>query len=166
MRRTSVLWSARSNALDFSDSSTRSNLDGWRILWISSRKSCPHLPSKCPMARCARLVKALHVAEKLTLKATRPSARASNIYRHQLPRRAKRQNMDCARDDLLTGSMLAGDQDIRVRWSEASDGFQHGDHGRRRGNEIGRPGQGGASARWSSTWAPRMESSRSFSGPR
>ena len=69
---------------------------------------------------------ALHVAEELTLK--HAFGQAASIHRDQLTRSAQRQNMDRSRDYLFASSVLAGDQNIRVRWSKASDGFQHGDH--------------------------------------
>ena len=78
---------------------------------------------------------ALHVAEEFALK--HAFGQAASIHRHQLARSPQRQHMNRARDYFLAGSMLAGNQDIRVRRSKASDRFQHRDHGRRCGNELG-----------------------------
>ena len=75
------------------------------------------------------------MAEELTLEYA--FGQAASIHRNQLTRGPQRQDMDRARDDFFAGSMLAGDQDIRVGGSEASDGFQHRYHRRRCGNKLG-----------------------------
>ena len=44
--------------------------------------------------------------------------------------------MDRPGDDFFAGPVLPGDQHIRIRGSDASDGFKHRHHRRSRGNEL------------------------------
>ena len=79
--------------------------------------------------------RAAHVAEQLALE--HAFRDAAGVDDHHRARRAARHRVQRPRDDALAGAVLAEDQDVGVRGTDARDHLQHALHRRRLGDQLG-----------------------------
>src|SRR2546421_7784772 len=71
--------------------------------------------------------RALHVAEKFAFKDT--FGEPAGVYGDHGRARARRERVECLRNDLFAGTMLAGNENVGIRGTDAADDVEHRAHG-------------------------------------